>query len=190
MKIGYARVSTDEQNLALQETSLRHAGCSRIYTDKGISGTEFKRPGLDQVLRRLKSGDTLVVWRLDRLGRSLPKLVELVTALEARAVRFESLTESIATESPGGTLIFHMMAALAQFERALISERTKAGLAAAKENGTVLGRKPALTPKQQAQALKLLETLPMSTVAKKFEVHPRTLARLRHASKARSSGND
>jgi DNA invertase Pin-like site-specific DNA recombinase len=190
MRIGYARVSTDEQSLSLQENSLRHAGCSRIYADKGVSGTEFKRPGLDQALRCLKSGDTLVVWRLDRLGRSLPKLVELVTSLEERAVRFESLTEAISTESPGGTLIFHMMAALAQFERALISERTKAGLAAAKQKGIVLGRKRALTLKQQEKALKLLETLPISTVAKEFDVHPRTLTRLRQASKGQSSDDN
>jgi DNA invertase Pin-like site-specific DNA recombinase len=186
MKIGYARVSTDEQNLDLQQNSLRHAGCSHIYADKGISGTEFKRPGLDRALRRLKPGDTLVVWRLDRLGRSLPKLVELVTSLEERAVRFESLTEAIATESPGGTLIFHMMAALAQFERALISERTKAGMAAARQRGAILGRRHALTARQQERALKLLETLSASTVAKKFNVHPRTLARLRRARKAQS----
>ncbi|WP_334068812.1 recombinase family protein [Burkholderia cepacia] len=185
MKIGYARVSTDEQNLALQEDALTRAGCVAIYRDKGISGTDFKRPGLGKALRRLKAGDTLVVWRLDRLGRSLPKLVELVVSLQERSVRFESVTETISTESAGGTLIFHLMAALAQFERALISERTKAGLAAARKRGTVLGRRHALTPQQQVQALELLETRPAVDVAKTFNVHPKTLLRLRHASRNR-----
>lgn len=181
MKIGYARVSTEEQNLGLQEDALARAGCAAIYRDKGISGADFKRPGLVKALRRLRAGDTLVVWRLDRLGRSLPKLVELVVALEERSIQFESVTEVISTQSAGGTLIFHLMAALAQFERALISERTKAGLAAARKRGTVLGRRPALTPQQQAQALKLLETRPAVDVAKKFNVHPKTLLRLKNA---------
>ncbi|MCA8291870.1 recombinase family protein [Burkholderia vietnamiensis] len=182
MKIGYARVSTDEQNLGLQEDALAHAGCRFVETDKGISEADFNRPGLDKALRRLKPGDTFVVWRLDRLGRSLPKLVDFVASLEKRGIRFESITEAISTESPSGTLIFHMMAALAQFERALISQRTKAGMAAARQRGTILGRKRALTTQQQSQALKLLETLPATEVAKRFNVHPRTLRRLKEAS--------
>ncbi|WP_175887303.1 recombinase family protein [Burkholderia contaminans] len=185
MKIGYARVSTEEQNLGLQEDALSLAGCRFVEADKGISGADFNRPGLDKALRRLKRGDTFVVWRLDRLGRSLPKLVDLVTSLEKRGIRFESVTEAISTASPGGTLIFHMMAALAQFERSLISERTKAGMAAAKQRGTILGRKRALTAPQRTQALKLLETHSPAEVAKQFHVHPRTLRRLKQA-----GGND
>ncbi|RQS17747.1 recombinase family protein [Burkholderia sp. Bp8992] len=183
MKIGYARVSTEEQNLGLQEDALALAGCRFVETDKGISGADFNRPGLDKALRRLKPGDTFVVWRLDRLGRSLPKLVDLVTSLGKRGIRFESVTEAISTESPGGTLIFHMMAALAQFERSLISERTKAGMAAAKQRGTILGRKHALTAPQRTQALKLLETHSTTEVAKQFHVHPRTLRRLKQVGK-------
>lgn len=178
MKVGYARVSTDDQNLDLQEDALLHAGCARIYRDKGVSGAEFKRPGLTRALRALKPGDTLVVWRLDRLGRSLPKLLDIVASLERRGVQFESLTEMISTNSPGGVLIFQLMGALAQFERTLISERTKAGLAAARQRGTVLGRRPALTAAQRTQALLLMESRSTTEVAKAFNVHPKTLQRL------------
>ncbi|MDN7591841.1 recombinase family protein [Burkholderia seminalis] len=179
MKIGYARVSTDEQNLNLQKDALRRAGCTVIYTDQGVSGATFTRPGLDRALGRLKAGNTLVVWRLDRLGRSLSKLVDLITYLDQRSVKFESVTEAISTESSGGLLLFHMMAALAQFERSLISERTKAGLQAARSRGKVLGRKPALTASQQRTALRLLDKLPLTEVAVRFKVHPRTIRRLR-----------
>lgn len=113
MNIGYARVSTDEQNLDLQIDALRKSGCHRIFTDRGISGAEFSRPGLDAVLALMNVGDTLVVWRLDRLGRSLGKLIDLVTILEKRNVHLHSITESINTNSAGGVLIFHMMGALA-----------------------------------------------------------------------------
>ncbi|WP_207817686.1 recombinase family protein, partial [Pseudomonas sp. 74_A] len=117
MRIGYARVSTEEQCLALQEDALTRAGCDLIFSDHGISGTNFCRPGLDQALQHLGRGDTLVVWRLDRLGRSLTKLVDMIDLLGQRDIHFESLTESINTQSPSGTLIFHIIAALAQFER-------------------------------------------------------------------------
>lgn len=179
MKIGYARVSTHEQNLALQKDALRRAGCRVIYTDQGLSGAGFNRPGLDQALKHAQSGSTLVVWRLDRLGRSLPKLVDLIAHLERRKVKFESVTEAISTESSGGLLVFHMMAALAQFERSLISERTRAGMAAARARGIKLGRKPVLSASQERQALRLLETRSLSAVAERFLVHPRTLRRLR-----------
>lgn len=179
MKIGYARVSTQEQNLALQKDALRRAGCRTIYTDQGMSGSGFSRPGLDRALQHLQAGSTLVVWRLDRLGRSLAKLVDLVSHLERRKVNFESVTEAISTDSSGGLLVFHMMAALAQFERALISERTRAGMEAARARGTKLGRKPALTTAQERQALRLLKTHSVTEVAERFQVHPRTLRRLR-----------
>jgi DNA invertase Pin-like site-specific DNA recombinase len=178
MKIGYARVSTTEQNLALQCDALNRAGCDSIYTDHGISGAEFIRPGLDGALQALQPGDTLVVWRLDRLGRSLSKLVELVSELGHRKIDFISLTESINTQSSSGVLIFHMMAALAEFERNLISERTRAGMAAARERGRHIGRAPTLDAHQRAQVLHLLQTHSREHVAQLFNVHPRTLRRL------------
>lgn len=177
-KVGYARVSTDEQSLALQEDALGRTGCSVVFRDRGVSGAEFSRPGLDAALAELQRGDTLVVWRLDRLGRSLAKLVDLVESLGRRGIHFESLSEAICTNTAGGTLIFHVMAALAQFERSLISERTRAGLEAARSRGATLGRKRSLNFEQQMEALKLLEVLPSASVARHFQVHPRTLRRL------------
>ncbi|MBN3815659.1 recombinase family protein [Paraburkholderia sp. Se-20369] len=178
MRIGYARVSTDEQNLALQIDALNLAGCDKVFTDQGISGADFCRPGLDTALASLVPGDSLVVWRLDRLGRSLGKLIDLITHLDRRDVQFASIMESINTDSPGGVLIFHMMAALAQFERSLISERTRAGLIAARARGTKLGRKRALDDSQRARAIELMKNQPISEVAAQFQVHPRTLKRI------------
>ncbi|WP_332309088.1 recombinase family protein [Candidatus Burkholderia verschuerenii] len=177
--IGYARVSTEEQNLALQTLALEAAGCVRIFTDHGVSGAKVTRPGLERALRRLKPGGKLVVWRLDRLGRSLTHLVKVLDHLGRRHIRFQSLTESIDTTSSGGRLIFHMMAALAEFERALISERTRAGMAAARLQGKSLGRQPSLTPEQCFEALLLREKNQWSTreVAAHYGVHPRTLRR-------------
>ncbi|TCG09274.1 DNA resolvase [Paraburkholderia steynii] len=182
MKIGYARVSTEEQNLDLQVSALKTAGCERLFHDHGVSGSIFRRPGLDDALTQLEPGDTLVVWRLDRLGRSLTKLVELIEALESRGIRFRSLTESIDTTSCSGTFIFHMMAALAQFERTLISERTRSGMKAARERGRRIGRHASMTEAQCAEALVLSETISIVELAAKFNVHPRTIQRvLRHA---------
>lgn len=144
MKIGYARVSTDDQRLDLQTAALRHAGCAAIHSDIGISGKTMRRPGLEKALRSLKRGDTLVVWRLDRLGRSLVGLVKLVDELGKRGIEFVSITEAIDTSSSGGRLLFHMMAALAEFERSLISERTRAGMEVARQQGRHVGRPPAL----------------------------------------------
>lgn len=181
MKIGYARVSTHEQSLALQLDALHAAGCNKFFTDHGVSGTEFCRRGLDAALAAAKEGDTLVVWRLDRLGRSLSKLVDLITHLERRGIEFVSLNESINTSSSGGVLIFHMMAALAEFERNLISERTRAGLAAARARGSKLGRRRALSPAQRSEALELLRFQSAAEVADQFSVHPRTMLRLKAA---------
>ncbi|MBV2147696.1 recombinase family protein [Sphingobium sp. AS12] len=144
-KMGYARVSTDDQNLDLQRDALIAAGCVRIHEDHGISGRIAARPGLDRALAALGRGDTLVVWRLDRLGRSLPHLLALAGDLEARGCGLASLTEAIDTGSAGGRLVFHIMGALAEFERALISERTRAGLQARRQRGQTLGRKPKLS---------------------------------------------
>ena len=132
--LGYARVSTTDQNPELQQDALNAAGCFRIWTDKA-SGAKTDRPELAAVMDALRPGDTLVVWRLARLGRSLPHLIETVTQLEARGVAFKSLTEEINTTTPGGKLIFHIFGALAEFERNLIRERTMAGLSAARDRG-------------------------------------------------------
>jgi DNA invertase Pin-like site-specific DNA recombinase len=178
MKIGYARVSTEEQHLDLQLTALQAFGCDRIFTDHGISGTRFDRPGLQEALGTLKPGDTLVVWRLDRLGRSLGHLVEVMSGLRKRGIEFASLTESINTNSPAGMFMFHMIAALAEFERALISERTRAGVAAARNRGRRPGRPPALTLEQRAHARELLKEQSETSVAQIFRVHHRTIRRL------------
>jgi DNA invertase Pin-like site-specific DNA recombinase len=142
--IGYARVSTAEQDTALQTDALRKAGCDKIFEDT-VSGAKADRPGLAAALAYVREGDALVVWRLDRLGRSLPHLIETVGALEARGVGFRSLTEAIDTTTSGGRLIFHVFGALGQFERDLIRERTKAGLTAAAARGRKGGRKPVVT---------------------------------------------
>ncbi|WLH08340.1 recombinase family protein [Pseudomonas lurida] len=178
-KIGYARVSTDEQNLDLQIQALKCAGCELIYTDSGISGSVRARPGLDKALRRLSAGDMLIVWRLDRLGRSLVHLVHLLENLGNRHIRFKSICEYIDTSSSGGRLVFHMMAALAEFERSLISERTRAGMAAARARGKHSGRQPSLNVDQCREAKLLLnQGVNIRNVADQFKVTPRTLIRL------------
>ena len=134
MLIGYVRVATTEQNVALQQDALEAVGCTRLFTDTA-SGARAERPGLIEALKECRSGDTLVVWKLDRLGRSLPHLVATVRDLVARGVGFQSLQENIATTTSGGKLIFHLFAALSEFERDLIRERTQAGLAAARARG-------------------------------------------------------
>lgn len=140
MMVGYARVSTEEQNLDLQVDALTRAGCERIFQDRGVSGALASRPALDKAIERLQPGDTLVTWKLDRLGRSLSHLIHVVTSLEGKGVAFRSLSEAIDTGTASGRLLFHVMGALAEFERSLISERTKAGMAAARARGKVLGR--------------------------------------------------
>ena len=149
--ISYARVSTAEQDAALQTDALRKAGCQRIFEDT-ISGAKAERPGLASALAYLRDGDVLVVWRLDRLGRSLPHLIEVIGTLEARGVGFRSLSEAIDTTTSGGRLIFHVFGALGQFERDLIRDRTKAGLAAAAARGRKGGRKPVVTAEKLQRA--------------------------------------
>lgn len=140
MLIGYARISTIDQNLDLQLDALKAAGCERIYQDEGLSGAKVNRPGLARALKRLSSDDVLIVWKLDRLGRSMRHLIELTTTFEEKGIGFRSLSDAIDTSTPGGKLYFHMMGAFAEFERNLISERTKAGMAAAQARGVKLGR--------------------------------------------------
>lgn len=156
MQIGYVRVSTNDQNTALQRNALECAGCELIFEDK-MSGKTSDRPGLKKVLRTLSEGDTLVVWKLDRLGRSMRHLVTLIEDLRGRGINFRSLTDSIDTSTPMGRFFFHVMGALAEMERELIVERTRAGLAAARQQGRIGGRRPKLTEEQWAQAGRLLE---------------------------------
>jgi DNA invertase Pin-like site-specific DNA recombinase len=154
MLIGYARVSKIDQNLNLQIDALKRVGCSKIFTDQ-VSGSIKSRPQLEQALDFLRSRDILVVWRLDRLGRSLRHLIELVAELQAKEIGFRSITEAMDTTTSGGKLIFHIFGALAEFERNVIQERTRAGLEAARARGRKGGRKPKLTEKQQQVAVKL-----------------------------------
>ncbi len=177
MRRGYSRISTDDQRLDLQHDALSAAGCEVIYSDQ-ISGSKIERPELSRLLNDLDPGDSVVVWRLDRLGRSLPHLIELVSGFGDRDVHFVSLSESIDTSSAGGELTFHMLAALAQFERSLISERTKAGLASAKARGSLLGRPRCLSRQQVAHAKELVaEGKAKREVARLFKVSPATLYR-------------
>jgi DNA invertase Pin-like site-specific DNA recombinase len=156
MLIGYARVSTHEQTLNLQHDALQKAGCGKIFTDTA-SGAQIDRKGLEAALAYVRSGDSLVVWRLDRLGRSLPHLIATMTDLEERGIGFKSLTENIDTTTSGGKLIFHIFGALAEFERNLIRERTQAGLTAARARGRTGGRPKSLTAKQRSIAQSLYD---------------------------------
>ena len=152
MKVGYARVSTNDQNLHMQEDALNTMGCEEIYRDIA-SGVKTARPGLEDVLAYLREGDTLVVWKLDRLGRSIQHLIETVKSLSKRKIGFQSLQENIDTTTSGGKLIFHIFSALAEFERDLIKERTNAGLKAARARGRLGGRPPLLEEKQVEKML-------------------------------------
>src|SRR3954454_17428640 len=147
MLIGYARISTQDQNLDLQRDALQKAGCEQIFTDR-VSGTKASRPGLSEALSHLRAGDTLVVWRLDRLGRSLRHLIDTVTGLQERGIGFKSLQESIDTTTSGGRLVFNIFGSLGEFEREIIRERTQAGLVAARARGRNGGRPKKLTVKQ------------------------------------------
>lgn len=155
MLIGYARVSTQDQNLELQREALRQAGCQKVFEDQ-VSGTRVERPGLAKAREMLREGDTLVVWKLDRLGRRVKQLVDLVGELQQQGVQFKSLTDAIDTGTPSGRFFFHMMASLAEMERDLIVERTRAGLEVARQLGRKGGRKPKMTASKIESARKLL----------------------------------
>jgi DNA invertase Pin-like site-specific DNA recombinase len=178
MHIGYARVSTDDQALDLQRDALRAAGCDSLY-EEHASGKSTVRPQLDACLNALRAGDTLVVWRLDRLGRSLRDLIDLTTTMQARGIEFESLTERIDTSSPTGRLVFHLFASLAEFERNLIRERTVAGLKAARARGRLGGRPKKLTPKDLRTIQSLLNSgdIPVATIAEQFGISRSTIYR-------------
>src|SRR5438270_1427433 len=154
MLVGYARVSTTDQTLNLQHDALTKAGCTKIFTDTA-SGAQTERKGLIDALSYVRSGDTLVVWKLDRLGRSLKDLITRITELETRKIGFKSLTENIDTTTSGGKLIFHIFGALAEFERDIIRERTTAGLEAARARGKLGGRPKALSPEKIKLARRL-----------------------------------
>lgn len=175
-KIGYARVSTQEQHLHLQLDELKSAGMDVIYEDTA-SGKNADRPELTNCLKALRTGDTLTVWRLDRLGRNLHDLVRIVTELESKGVTFTSLKESIDTHGPAGKLVFHLFAALAQFERELMRERTLAGLAAARARGRKGGRPSSLTASQQKAAVSMLSNRDMSIteICAQFKISRSTL---------------
>jgi DNA invertase Pin-like site-specific DNA recombinase len=157
MQCGYARVSCVDQNPALQLDALRKAGCEKIFKDEGISGSTANRPGLKRCLKALNEGDRLTVWKLDRLARSLRDLVSMMEDFSQRGVQFRSLTEEINTSTPGGKLVFHIFAALSEFERGLIIERTREGMKAARARGIRAGRKPKLTRQQVEHARRLID---------------------------------
>jgi DNA invertase Pin-like site-specific DNA recombinase len=169
--IGYARVSTVDQDVALQRDALHQAGCTRIFEDYGVSGVKTERPALLAALAYIREGDVLVVWKLDRLGRSLAHLITTVSDLEKRGVGLRSLTEAIDTTTSGGRLIFHVFGALGQFERDVIRERTRAGLTAAAARGRKGGRKPVVTADKlkRARALRTLG-LNVRETAKRLKV--------------------
>ena len=156
MKYGYARTSTDDQTTALQLAALRSARCAHIFEDKGLSGVTTSRPALARCLKTLRSGDSLVVWKLDRLARSLADLISILDDFRDRGIRFKSLTESIDTETPTGRAMWQMIGILAELERSIIAERTRAGMKAAKRRGVKFGRKPKLSPAQIAHARELI----------------------------------
>src|SRR3989442_15471068 len=158
MLIGYARVSTQDQTLNLQQDALEKIGCDKIFTDTA-SGSAVERNGLEEALEFVREGDMLVVWRLDRLGRSLKHLIETITALSNRNIGFKSITESIDTTTSGGKLIFHIFGALAEFERDIIRERTQAGLIAARARGRLGGRPKLLNQKKVDMAQALYKSL-------------------------------
>lgn len=179
MLIGYARVSTDEQNLALQLDALTLAGCQQIFQDEGISGAATERRALKAALAALSPGDVLVTWKLDRLGRSLAHLIEIISRLEEQNIGIRSLSEAIDTTTASGRLLFHVMGAIAEFERNLISERTRAGMASAKARGQHLGRTRKISEEEAEWAKRTIELGRMTPceVARLLRVAPLTLDR-------------
>ncbi len=183
-RIGYARVSTEDQNLDLQREALKRAGCSKIY-EETASGKSSGRPELEECRKALRTGDTLVVWRLDRLGRSLPDLVQIVAELKQHDIGFESLNEKIETGNAGGKLVINVFTALAEFERNLIRERTHAGLVAARARGRAGGRKPKLDAQQIREIKQLMADtgISVSQIAERYKVSRTTIYKVAPAQK-------
>lgn len=173
MKYGYARVSTEDQNADMQLTALKRAGCKTTFTDQLSGATGVKRPALLRCFKKLEQGDTLMVWKLDRLGRSLRDLITMLDDLKKRGVKFRSLTEAIDTETPTGRAMWQMIGVLAELERSMIIERTRAGMKAARARGIRPGRKPRLSPEQIAHAKELRK-----------KKHPDEIARILKCSRA------
>lgn len=186
MLVGYSRVSTEDQDSSLQKSALAKAGCEKIY-DETISSGVRARPQLEAALNDVRKGDVLVVWKLDRMARSVTELIAIIERLQERGVGFQSLTETIDTNSAGGRLLFHIMSALAEFERAIIRERTKAGLAAARAMGRHGGRTPKLSANDMLIAKSLLSdvTIPVADIARRLNVSKQTF--YRHFPGGRSS---
>ncbi len=179
MLIGYARVSTDDQDTAVQVAALKAAGCKRIYREKA-SGGRWDRPQLHRLLEQLREGDVVVVWKLDRLSRSLRDVLILMERLGEAKAGFRSLTESIDTTTAAGRMMMHMVSVFAEFERAMLKERTKAGLDAARAEGRIGGRRPKLSPQQQAEIREMVSDgdKTAADAARLFKVHPATISRL------------
>jgi DNA invertase Pin-like site-specific DNA recombinase len=179
MLIGYARVSTNEQDTRAQVAALRAAGCERIYRENA-SGGRWDRPELNRLLDQLRKGDVLVVWKLDRLSRSLRDVLTIMERLSEAMAGFRSLTEAIDTTSAAGRMMMQMVGAFAEFERAMLRERSKAGLEAARRDGRIGGRRPKLTPQQQAEIIRTVSrgSKTAADAARLFSVHPATISRL------------
>jgi len=179
MLTGYARVSKDDQETALQVAALKSAGCERIYREKA-SGGRWDRPELHRLLDNLRKGDVLVVWKLDRLSRSLRDVLIIMERLAEAKAGFRSLTEAIDTTTPAGRMMMQMVGAFAEFERAMLRERTKAGLEAAREEGRIGGRRPKLSPQQQTEIRKMVTRgdKTAADAARLFKIHPATVSRL------------
>ncbi|RZF63236.1 recombinase family protein [Sphingomonas populi] len=193
MKIGYARVSTGEQNLRMQVQELKAYGCEKIYRDEGVSGGAVLKPEYTNMLAQLRAGDEVVVWRLDRMSRSLSTLIAALEDLKGRGADFCSLHERIETGSPAGRLLFHLIGSLAEFERDIIIDRTRAGIDAARRAGVQLGRPPKLTDDQWAEALRIIAEDPkngVSRAAKLTGVSRQAIYARINKAKAEQASND
>ena len=179
MQIGYARVSTDDQNTAIQVAALKTAGCERIYREKA-SGGRWDRPELHRLLDQLRKGDVLVVWKLDRLSRSLRDVLTIMERLGEAGAGFRSLTEAIDTTTPAGRMMMQIVGSFAEFERAMLRERTLSGLKAARQQGRIGGRRPKLAPHQQREIVDLVSSgkKTAADAARLFDVHPATVSRI------------
>jgi DNA invertase Pin-like site-specific DNA recombinase len=188
MLLGYARVSTDEQDTAVQVAALKDAGCERIFRETA-SGGRWDRPELHRLLDQLREGDVVVVWKLDRLSRSLRDVLILMERLEEAKSGFRSLTEAIDTTTPAGRMMMQMVGSFAEFERAMLRERTKAGLEAARREGRIGGRRPKLSPNQQAEIVRMVTRGDKTAAdcARLFQIHPATVSRLLARAAARGS---